>query len=801
VGGHWRREQIMRLEGGHRDRALVDLGAKTKVRQGSEGREFLLHRGMSQDEFRDHREGNFGQKTSWTPDPRVANEFSGTPGRDTVASAWIPEEHIHHVPLQIGSHKEDTKHPTPPAHRDEHEIIVNPHVLNWADESEIKQKPSIDTKITNRSPRQYKEALDAKRYAAGPKPEHVSDQGWKKAQNWRKALLGKSEPLAKGANGDWQKEGYTISHAPHGNSWKIAAFDKEGNKIGGLHVFESEGGGELTANHAGVSEAHRRKGIASGMYQYAEKITGMKFDEHSTEDEGRARTPDGKALWSQPNRSFGKSESLAKGANGDWQKEGYTLQHSVDNHGFHSVTAYDPRSNVVGEAQFKNVRLPSKHGVTLTDSPHHLQGWSVNVHPDHQRKGLASAMYQMAEKASGKKIIRGSTTPEGYKLWEGKKGKFGNLNIHDKINLKPNLQKSESLVKAFKSQYGGRDLPETDNSHVDRNEWWHGSPSGRFPLTGIHVGSHKAAHQALTSRIGHPVEGSWDGSREYGKTLLAGKKTLRDRGIYPTGYSSDGPEEDHYPTGSAKYGDKSPVGMTEKPAMLKVGIKGPMTSTHRDPRTDSKANASVRKNMKRGIYYVNEGEDAGSISAVVPSFDTHLVQKSSKPNLQKADHPSYMDRDWYHGTSTDAENLHPSKIGAQGGGVYYTSSPQEASGYAGDKPGANVRVHRVNVKNPFKVDMARGENIYEKLGMPNASDEVNNPAMIAKLKAMGHDSILATADDTAARKRFNLGSEGAIGPSYHLIPLDLAAIKNKFSKSDTMEVIKKSLARIRDLLE
>jgi len=99
------------------------------------------------------------------------------------------------------------------------------------------------------------------------------------------------------------------------------------------------------------------------------------------------------------------------------------------------------------------------------------------------------------------------------------------------------------------------------------------------------------------------------------------------------------------------------------------------------------------------------------------------------------------------------------------------------------------------------VDMARGENIYEKLGMPNDSDEVNNPAMIAKLKAMGHDSILATADDTAARKRFNLGSEGAIGPSYHLIPLDLAAIKNKFSKSDTMEVIKKSLARIRDLLK
>ena len=60
--------------------------------------------------------------------------------------------------------------------------------------------------------------------------------------------------------------------------------------------------------------------------------------------------------------------------------------------------------------------------------------------------------------------------------------------------------------------------------------------------------------------------------------------------------------------------------------MLRFKIKGKMTSHPHTPRTDMAANAIMkRKGIKQGIYYVNEGEDAGSISAVVPSVE-HLEQ-------------------------------------------------------------------------------------------------------------------------------------------------------------------------------
>lgn len=136
------------------------------------------------------------------------------------------------------------------------------------------------------------------------------------------------------------------------------------------------------------------------------------------------------------------SEDLEKGLHGDWQKEGYKLDHGQDRHGYHYVTAYDKNNNVVGEASFSDHLVPNQAGTSLVSHPDYMKGWDVKVHPDHQRKGLASAMYEYAEKMSGKKILQGGTTSEGSSLWEQKDRKFGNLNIHDKINLKT-LQRSE----------------------------------------------------------------------------------------------------------------------------------------------------------------------------------------------------------------------------------------------------------------------------------------------------------------------------------------------------------------------
>jgi len=164
--------------------------------------------------------------------------------------------------------------------------------------------------------------------------------------------------------------------------------------------------------------------------------------------------------------------------------------------------------------------------------------------------------------------------------------------------------------------------------------FFHGSTDKNLSgKNGIHVGSKLAATQALESRIGVPAQGEWDGTKEYGKTLLAGKKTLqrldKERGYYvTTGFNvgSDVPEEDYLPTDRkqrAEYSDGTKIPMDSNPIVFPVKIKGPMLNTPRDPKTDQMANSLIMRglrkgNARNGFYYINDGEDEGSISAVVP---------------------------------------------------------------------------------------------------------------------------------------------------------------------------------------
>jgi hypothetical protein len=158
----------------------------------------------------------------------------------------------------------------------------------------------------------------------------------------------------------------------------------------------------------------------------------------------------------------------------------------------------------------------------------------------------------------------------------------------------------------------------------DTEIWYHGSPSGdlRGGSSGLHLGTKLAAKEALEARVGIPVEGEWDGTREYGKTLLCGKTTLKTRKIFPTGFNCDVPDEDFYPS---KTPEHTPyLSLTMKPAIKPYKIICPMTNTNTSPYNDWKANgymkASLKKgNAKRGFYYKNESEDYGSISVVVPN--------------------------------------------------------------------------------------------------------------------------------------------------------------------------------------
>lgn len=170
--------------------------------------------------------------------------------------------------------------------------------------------------------------------------------------------------------------------------------------------------------------------------------------------------------------------------------------------------------------------------------------------------------------------------------------------------------------------------------------WYHGSPTGVPGATGpVHLGTRNAAHVALEARIGIPADGrGWDGSREYGKTLIAGAKTLdklertgyNNQGSLRTGYNAQPPEHDYYPRpNTARFGDGTSVSMFARPAVRAYQISGPMKNTPSMPYSDMRANAlaksqQTRGNGKNGFYYTNIGEDVNSVSAVVPSRN-HLT--------------------------------------------------------------------------------------------------------------------------------------------------------------------------------
>lgn len=184
-----------------------------------------------------------------------------------------------------------------------------------------------------------------------------------------------------------------------------------------------------------------------------------------------------------------------------------------------------------------------------------------------------------------------------------------------------------------------------------KSAMWHGTPDeGTWQTgsaSGIHVGTKEAARQALNARIGRPADGSdWEGSREYGKTLLAGYGKLDNHTGYDSQQRRAGRVDDHYPSGTAQYGGTGDQGvkvpLTAHPKIFPVRITGPMTNYRSTPHGDWHANGYMRAQIKQGraksgYYYTNVGEDDGSISAVVPGA----------PHLERLDPKPQFDRLWH----------------------------------------------------------------------------------------------------------------------------------------------------------
>lgn len=83
------------------------------------------------------------------------------------------------------------------------------------------------------------------------------------------------------------------------NEYVVRAL-KGSKEIGRLNFIKSKFKPVLKAAIITVDPNHRRTGVGSSMYEFAEKELNMKFVRNDD-----VLTPDGKSIWNNPNRKFG----------------------------------------------------------------------------------------------------------------------------------------------------------------------------------------------------------------------------------------------------------------------------------------------------------------------------------------------------------------------------------------------------------------------------------------------------------------------------------------------------------------
>lgn len=153
--------------------------------------------------------------------------------------------------------------------------------------------------------------------------------------------------------------------------------------------------------------------------------------------------------------------------------------------------------------------------------------------------------------------------------------------------------------------------------------FFHGNPSGNFnwhqpsSAGGFHVGSHRAAEEAVAARAAH---GKYSDGSEIALPLK-GSTTLHPTGeVLPNG--KEMMEVRHEGNPAWLRGGRITSPMVNHPYHLGRYGRGSIGDMYDSG--DVSANAKVREihskgqTMRHGIYYKNAAEDPGSISAVLP---------------------------------------------------------------------------------------------------------------------------------------------------------------------------------------
>lgn len=130
------RDRIKPVSKEEHNKRLDHLATHTPTRKNESGeREFLLHRGVGEQEHWAHQEHGIEDPTSWTPHTAIAQKFAdkynSTDSRavknSRAISAWVPEKHITSIPFH--NLKPDSWQYGPL--KEEHEVVVAPHKFNY----------------------------------------------------------------------------------------------------------------------------------------------------------------------------------------------------------------------------------------------------------------------------------------------------------------------------------------------------------------------------------------------------------------------------------------------------------------------------------------------------------------------------------------------------------------------------------------------------------------------------------------------------------------------------------------------
>lgn len=127
-------------------------------------------------------------------------------------------------------------------------------------------------------------------------------------------------------------------------------------------------------------------------------------------------------------------ESVEKGLKGDWKKEGGYKFHTKwqdypdkdDGNYLKIAVTHDSKGHDDPWNEEKSVGDASFYPPHKEEKEARWMG-NPSVHEDHERKGIASSMYELAEKTSGASIRPDPDmqTPHAKKMWAQKDRKFG----------------------------------------------------------------------------------------------------------------------------------------------------------------------------------------------------------------------------------------------------------------------------------------------------------------------------------------------------------------------------------------